>query len=172
METIVKNPRQKKTETTEDLLKAIRERRPDKLFSVGKTLLGRDCSREALSALELAHQASPTEPLYMSYLGLAAAHVRSKDHDSVDLCERAARQEFYKAELLHNLGRVYLLRGQLSKARETFSRGVEIDSSYFPNLLWIEKMGVRSKPVFGFIRRNHPINRLAGKTLNRLGLRV
>ncbi|HEX9897608.1 MAG TPA: tetratricopeptide repeat protein, partial [Candidatus Methylomirabilis sp.] len=126
--------------TDEDLLQTIRERRPDKLFRMGKALLERDRARDAITALELAYQASPTEPLYMSYLGLAAAMNRSPAHNPIKLCETAARQEFFKAELLNNLGRVYLMSGKRRKAYEAFRKGVEVDSNYFLNLECLQAM--------------------------------
>ena len=97
---------------------------------------------------------------------------RSPAYDAVSLCEQAARQEFYKAELLNNLGRVYLMSGQRKKAYDMFKKGIETDPEFFKNHLCLEAMGVRSRPVFGFLGRNHPVNVVTGKTMRRLGLRV
>ena len=144
---------------------------PHELFLAGMTLLDKEAPREAARVFELALRASPGEAAYMSYLGLALGLSRADGKRSIELCEKAVRRQFFQAELFHNLGRVYLMSGHRRKAREAFIAGLKLDETKPENIQALESMGIRRAPVLSFLARGHPLNRMAGKALARLGLR-
>jgi tetratricopeptide (TPR) repeat protein len=149
----------------------IRHKTPHDLYLAGRSLLEKEQFQDAIIAFEMALEECPEEPLYMSYLGLALAKARRNGKRAIELCEKAARRHFYQADLLHNLGRVYLMSGQRGKAHVTFREGMGLGDDADRNFEGLEEMGVRIKPVFSFLDRKHPLNKYAGMTLKRLGMR-
>jgi len=61
---------------------------------------------------------------YLSYYGLATALCRKPTPESIRVCELAARTDSFNPVLELNLGKVYLLAGQRTKARAAFRRGL------------------------------------------------
>lgn len=154
-------PRQAEEEAEED---------PDEFFRAGLFLLKRDKVREALVAFKRALLARETEPRYMSYTGLCLA-LQRKVKEGLVLCEKAVEKEFFRSELFLNLGRAYLLAGNRRKAHMAFRKGMALDRENRDIRAALEQMGVRKPPIFPFLDRRHPINKLAGKVLYRLRLR-
>jgi tetratricopeptide (TPR) repeat protein len=140
-------------------------------FQAGLKLLKREDTREAILALEQAHRAVPGNPLYMSYLGLALILARSRTKEAIRLCEKAAVESQFYPEVYHNLGNVYLMRGQKGKARQAFLIGLKIDRGHAGLLEAMEELGVRRSPPVPFLCRDHVINKYLGKVLRRLKLR-
>ena len=143
----------------------------EELYKAGLFLLKRDKVKEALTAFKRAFMIKDKEPRYMSYLGLCLAIAEGKSREAVTLCEKATQMEFFRAELFLNLGRVYLISGNLKKAHMAFRKGLALDRENRNLRTELEKMGIRKPPVFPFLERKHPINKLAGKVLYRLRLR-
>jgi len=140
-------------------------------FRAGMLFLKREKYREALSAFRHALDLQKLEPRYLSYTGFCLAHVEKRSRDAVDLCEKAVRIEFYRPELFLNLGRVYLLTGNKRKAHQTFWKGYSLDRDNRELRSELEKMGIRKPPVFPFLDRKHPLNKVVGKALYNLRLR-
>ncbi len=140
-------------------------------FRAGMLFLKREKYREALSAFRRALDLHALEPRYLSYTGYCLAHVEKRSRDAVDLCEKAVRIEFYRPELFLNLGRVYLLAGNKRKAHQTFWKGFALDRDNKELRAELEKMGIRKPPVFPFLDRKHPLNKIVGKALYNLRLR-
>jgi len=143
----------------------------EELFKAGLFLLKRDKVKEALSAFRRALNIKNKEPKYMSYTGLCLALAEGKMRDAVTLCEKAVSMEFYRSELFLNLGRVYIAMGNRKKAHLAFRKGMALDRDNRSLRVELEKMGFRKPPVFPFLDRQHPINKVAGKVLYRLRLR-
>jgi Flp pilus assembly protein TadD len=143
----------------------------EELYKAGLFLLKREKVREALVAFKRALSIKDTEARYMSYTGYCLAVSEGKTKEAVMLCEKAAEKEFYRPELLLNLGRVYLLAGNRRKAHMAFRKGMTLDRENNELKSDLELMGVRKSPVIPFLDRKHPINKLAGKVLYRLHLR-
>ena len=140
-------------------------------FRAGMLFLKREKYREALSAFKRALELQELDPRYLSYTGFCLAHVEKRGRDAVDLCEKAVRIEFYRPELFLNLGRVYLMAGNKRKAHQTFWKGFALDRDNKELRAELEKMGTRKPPVFPFLDRKHPLNRIIGKALYKLRLR-
>jgi tetratricopeptide (TPR) repeat protein len=144
---------------------------PEEFFKAGVFLLRRDKTKEALTAFKRSLLVRENEPRYMSYTGLCLALALGKVREGQVLCEKAVEREFYRPELFLNLGRVYMLAGNRRKAHMAFRKGLALDRENRDIRVQLERMGVRKPPVFPFLDRRHPINKLAGKVLYRLRLR-
>ena len=143
----------------------------EELYKAGLFLLKRDKVREALLAFKRALSIKGKEPKYMSYTGLCLAIAEGKMREAVLLCEKAVSMEFYRSELFLNLGRVYIAMGNRKKAHMAFRKGMALDRDNRSLRVELERMGFRKPPVFPFLDRQHPINKVAGKVLYRLKLR-
>jgi tetratricopeptide (TPR) repeat protein len=144
---------------------------PEEFFRAGVFLLRRDKAKEALTAFKRSLLVRENEPRYMSYTGLCLALALGKVREGQVLCEKAVEREFYRPELFLNLGRVYILAGNRRKAHMAFRKGLALDRENRDIRVQLERMGIRKPPVFPFLDRRHPINKLAGKMLYRLRLR-
>jgi len=140
-------------------------------FRAGMLFLKREKYREALAAFRQALSLQELEPRYLSYAGFCLAHVEKRSKEAIELCEKAVRIEFYRPELFLNMGRVYLLSGNKRKAHQTFWKGFALDRDNKELRAELEKMGTRKPPVFPFLDRKHPLNRIIGKALYKLRLR-
>ena len=143
----------------------------EELYKAGLFLLKRDKVKEALSAFKRALNIKVKEPRYMSYTGLCLALAEGRVKEAVSLCEKAVSMEFYRSELFLNLGRVYIVMGNKKKAHMAFRKGMALDRDNRSLRMELERMGYRKPPVFPFLDRQHPINKVAGKVLYRLRLR-
>ena len=105
-------------------------------------------------------------PQAWSYLGYCLARERRQFRQGQGFCQQALQQE--AANSLHylNLGRIYLLAGQKTRAITAFRRGLKFgrDQRIMAEL---KTLGLRQSPVFGSLGRSHPLNRLAGKLRHR-----
>ena len=144
---------------------------PEEFFKAGMFLLKRDKLKEAHAAFKRALFLREQEPRYMSYTGLTLAMAMGKTKEAVLLCEKAVTKEFFRSELFLNLGKVYLLAGNRKKAHIAFRKGMALDRDNRTLRGELEKMGIRKPPVFQFLDRRHPVNKLTGKVLHRLRLR-
>jgi Flp pilus assembly protein TadD len=134
-------------------------------------LTRRDDYRKALTLFEQALRLRPSEPRFQSYVGLCLAVTGKKVRAAVELCERAARAEFFRADHFCNLGAVYEVAGDRRKAYDAYQHGLELDRNHAGIKGALRKMGRRRQPVFPFLPRTSAMNRMAGMVLCRLGLR-
>ncbi len=105
-------------------------------------------------------------PLAWSYLGYCIARERRQYRRGVNFCQQALQQD--AANQIHylNLGRIYLLAGQKSRAINTLRRGLKFGRD--PRLVGeLKQLGVRRPPIFPALDRAHPLNRLAGRLRHR-----
>ena len=123
----------------------------------------------ALACFEQAAKEGMT-PALSSYLAYCRAHTKGEFREAVALARDALAAEPESGVHYLNLGRIHLLAGDKQEALDTFRRGVRFDLSG-DILLELERLGVRKPPVFPSLRRSHPLNRLCGFILTRLGLR-
>src|SRR5262249_62125294 len=81
----------------------------------------------------------------------------------IQACETASRRDFYSADLLLNLGRVYALANKTTKALATFERGLQIAPSHKVLRAELAKIDRRQPPPLPMVSRNHPLNKMLGK---------
>ncbi len=80
--------------------------------------------RQAISIED--QRASRPTMRYLSYYGYCLARTGSANGDALRACETAASEEPRDADLLLNLGRVYLVARRPKAARTAFDRGLRI----------------------------------------------
>jgi tetratricopeptide (TPR) repeat protein len=122
--------------------------------------------REAPGALEhfrTAQQLDRANPRYRSYYGLGLALVDRRFDEALELCRSAAKEEFFNPELYYNLARVHLAFGFKAEAIRYLRRGLMIDPGNAEMADELQRLGMRLRPVLGFLPRRHPVNRMLGR---------
>jgi predicted Zn-dependent protease len=137
-------------------------------FEEGRRALDEGRLDEALDQLRAAHAAASDHAQIRSFLGLAIARSESDFPAARELCEAAAKQEFFNPELYLNLAKVYLRFGRRSEALRYLRRGQMIDPGHAGIQRAIASLGRRRLPIVPFLPRRHPVNRVLGTVRNRL----
>lgn len=107
-------------------------------------------------------------PTAMSYYALSLANEEGNYDKAISLCLMAAEREFYNPEIYLNLGRIFILNGQKSVAVRAFRKGLKFDNDNRPILQEMKGLGLRRKPVIGFLPRQSSVNRFLGMLAVRL----
>ena len=121
----------------------------------------------ALEHFRAAHRLDPTSARFRSFYGLCIGLEESRFDRALDLCRAAAKEEFFNPVLYHNLARVHLVFGFKAEAIRYLRRGLMIDPANAAIRQALAQLGVRRRPVLGFLRRRHVLNRLFGRLLRR-----
>ena len=114
-----------------------------------------------------AHRLDPASARYRSFYGLCIGLEESRFDRALELCRAAAKEEFFNPVLYHNLARVHLVFGFKAEAIRFLRRGLMIDPSNERIQEALGQLGVRRRPVLGFLRRRHVLNRWFGRLLRR-----
>jgi tetratricopeptide (TPR) repeat protein len=145
----------------------------EKAFSRGMESLDRGEMVEALAHFEASLRLEERAPnparraRYASYYGYMLAAALGRTREGLHLCRKAADSEFYTPDILLNLARVYLMAGDKKGAWATLMKGLQIDPEHRGLAAEARKMGIRRRPVFPFLDRSHPLNRVAGRLSGR-----
>jgi tetratricopeptide (TPR) repeat protein len=123
----------------------------------------------ALEHFRAAHRLDPASPRYRSYFGLCLGLAERRFDKALELCRSAAKQEFYNPALYHNLARVHLAFGFKAEAIRYLRRGLMIDPECEAIGAELRQLGVRRRPVLGFLRRQNTLNRWCGLLRRRVG---
>ena len=97
-----------------------------------------------------------------SYYGLCLGLSERRFEESGELCQSAARQEFFNPEHYLNLARLYLGFGFKAEGVRFLRRGLMIDPGHAAIHGILNDLGGRVSPVLGFLPRRHAINRWLG----------
>jgi predicted Zn-dependent protease len=111
-----------------------------------------------------------SDPIVASYYAVCVAKERRELERAMDLCDQAIEDDPGNNVHYLNLGRVYLAGGMKREAIKVFRDGL----LYGMNPLIsreLERLGWRDLPVIPSFGREHPLNRILGKVLFKLGLR-
>jgi tetratricopeptide (TPR) repeat protein len=136
-------------------------------FCEGRSELERERIDAALEHFRAAHRLDPTSPRYRSYFGLCLGLAERRFDRALDLCRSAAKEEFFNPALYHNLARLHLAFGFKAEGIRFLRRGLMIDPRNPAILDELGGLGVRRKPVFGFLRRGNVLNRWLGRLRGR-----
>lgn len=141
----------------------------ENLLQRGISAAERGQYNEALIVFKQAvkHGESPTLKCYRAY-----CHARNGGRlvSAAYTCQEAIEQETHNSTHYLLLGRILLLGGKRWKAIQTFKRGLKFSSN--PLIMnELNRLGRRRPPVIGALDRDHPLNRVLGKTSARFGLR-
>ncbi|MBI5885459.1 MAG: tetratricopeptide repeat protein [Deltaproteobacteria bacterium] len=136
-------------------------------FLLGQRYLKEEKMDQALKAFEKAYKEDREDPYYLSYFGMCKAIRSGEIGLGLELCTRAIKKEFFKAEFYLNLGKVYLAAGNKKGAIKVFLKGLKFD----PNNEEINKhlidIGFRRKPVIPVLTRTNPVNKFLGILIRR-----
>lgn len=131
-------------------------------FLAGKRFLKEDNMDKALKAFEKAYKEEKDNAVYMSYYGMAKALRGGEIGLGLELCTRAIKKEFFKAEFYLNLGKVYLAAGNKKGAIKVFLKGLKYEPQHEElNQLLID-LGFRNKPLIPALDRSNPVNKVLG----------
>jgi len=103
---------------------------------------------------------------YRSFYGLTLIY--SGHPRGIKLCHLSAEDETNDGDVFYNLARGELELGNRFVAIQALKHGLDIDSTH-PGLIHMrQRIGVRRKVAFPFLRRNNLLNKFIGKlTYNR-----
>jgi hypothetical protein len=123
-----------------------------------------------------------------SYLAYCMARERGQFREAMRLCRGAVSDQPENPAHYLNMGRVLLLAGDKERAIATFWRGISRNAGpegaavadwprsgmrreYDLIMDELRRLGIRKPPPFTSLRREHPLNKLTGKLLSRIGVR-
>lgn len=123
----------------------------------------------ALNLFEKA-QCMDKDPLYLSSKALCVAKVRRSFQEATHLCLDAVESEPSNPVHYLHMGKILLLAGQKIKAIKAFRDGLKHGRNQ-EIIAELERLGIRKTPVIKFLSRKHPLNKISGLLLSRIGLR-
>ena len=139
----------------------------DEHFREGLSELDRQRFDAALEHFRAAQRLDPTSPRYRSYFGLCLGLGERRFDRALELCRSAAKEEFFNPALYHNLARLHLAFGFKAEGIRFLRRGLMIDPQNAAILAEMRALGIRRRPVLGFLRRGHVFNRWFGRMRGR-----
>lgn len=125
------------------------------------------CFRKLIAKYEEDRSADVPARL-LSYYGLALALGEHRVKEGVSYCTTAIKKEFYHTEFYVNLARVYSIANRRYQAVSVLYKGLKIDTDDPVILEELQKLGIRRKPVLGFLGRGNVVNKYLGLILSRL----
>ena len=109
-------------------------------------------------------------PEWHSYAGLCIALERGEFLTGEHLCLASIEHDEDNPVHYLNLAKVYLAAGSKEKALETLRQGMARGGNE-RILALILQLGTRNPPVFRFLNRNHPLNKIMGILMHRRAMR-
>ena len=109
---------------------------------------------------------------YLSYRGLSMARAQGATREAIDACETAARRDILNPDLLLNLGRVYLLAGEVTRALATFAKGLEVAPEHRRLRAELARADRRQRPPISSQPASHPLNVWLGRLRASLRARI
>ena len=139
-------------------------------FRRGDIALSEETFAEALDHFRAAHRLEPASARYRSYYGMCLGLAERRFDKALELCRAAAKEEFFNPDLYRNLARIHLAFGFKLEGIRYLRRGLMIDPSSETIVADLRRLGVRRRPLLGFLRRRHLLNRWFGRLAHRDGL--
>ena len=98
-----------------------------------------------------------------SFLGYGIARYQKQVKEGLRLCQHAVKAQFYHPECHLYLARVQILAKNRKGAVHAIAQGLALDPRNSALRSLHDEIGVRKRPVIGFLSRNNPVNRTLGK---------
>ena len=117
----------------------------------------------AAMQIESRQQLHRPDMRYLSYYGLSLVWAGRVTYSARQACELALRHNPEHPILLLNLGRVYLMTGQIGRGLACFEHGIRLCPNHGPLLRELHRADRRAKSVIPVLARSNPLNRWAGK---------
>src|SRR6267142_1281570 len=125
-------------------------------------LRGGDAIR-ALPHLRTALDHEPSNPFYISYVGVAVAAAEQRWAEAEKLCHSAMRMNRRQAQLYLNLAEVYVAADRKQDAADTLVRGLRYAPHDQRLKIGLDRLAIRRPPVLPFLPRTHSMNRNLGR---------
>jgi predicted Zn-dependent protease len=132
-------------------------------FRAGLALLRGGEAHKALPHLQSALEQEPSNPFYISYMGVAIAAAEQKWAEAEKLCHSAVRLNRRQAQLYLNLAEVYVAADRKQDAADILARGLHYAPHDVRLKMALDRLALRRPPVLPFLPRTHAINRNLGK---------
>lgn len=142
----------------------------EELLRKGQELYGQGSLEEAHAVFAKAHRRRPPDHRCQSWYGLTLILVERNSNLGVRYCEEAVLRGAGAEDALGwlNLGRAFDALGYRDRAVRAFQKGLELSPEHAGLRTEMEKLGVRRRPVIGFLDRGNPVNRVLGRLRHRL----
>jgi tetratricopeptide (TPR) repeat protein len=142
----------------------------EELLRKGEELHGQGLLEEAHGAFARAHRRRSSDFRCQSWYGLTLILVERNSNLGVRYCEEAVLRGAGAEEPLGwlNLGRAFDALGYKDRAVRAFQKGLDLSPEHAGLRVEMERLGVRRKPVLGFLGRSNPVNRVLGRIRHRL----
>jgi hypothetical protein len=98
-----------------------------------------------------------------SFLGYGIARYQKQVKEGLRLCQHAVKAQFYHPECHLYLARVQILAKNRKGAVHAIAQGLALDPRNSALRSLHDEIGVRKRPVIGFLSRSNPVNRTLGK---------
>jgi tetratricopeptide (TPR) repeat protein len=132
------------------------------LYEEGWVFFEQNRPAEALQWFERAYLEDSSNARLRSSYGLCLGIVERRFDKAMELCQSAAKQEFFNPDLYLNLARLNLIFGFKSEGLRYLRRGEMIDPANAGIEAVMRDLGMRVSPVLGFLPRRHLLNRWLG----------
>jgi predicted Zn-dependent protease len=132
-------------------------------FRAGLSYLRAGEASKALPHLQSALSEEPSNPFYISYMGVAIAAKDQKWAEAEELCRSAIRMNRRQAQLYLNLAEVYVAADRKQDAADTLARGLRYAPFDQRLKMGLDRLAIRRPPVLPFLSRTHVMNRNLGK---------
>jgi len=132
-------------------------------FRTGLAFLRAGDANKALPHLKCALEEEPTNPFYISYMGVAIAATEQKWAEAEELCRSAIRMSRRQAQLYLNLAEIYVAADRKQDAADTLVRGLRYAPHDQRLKMGLDHLAIRRPPVVPFLPRAHSVNRNLGK---------
>src|ERR1700736_5019352 len=120
-------------------------------------------AHKALPHLRSALDHEPSNPFYISYVGVAVAAAEQKWAEAEKLCHSAMRMNRRQAQLYLNLAEVDVAAGRKQDAADVLARGLHYAPPDRGLKMGLDALVFARSAVLPFLPRQHVINRNLGK---------
>jgi tetratricopeptide (TPR) repeat protein len=147
-----------------------RDEELEQLLAKGQELYRDGQLEDAHGAFGKAHRRRPSDARCQSWYGLTLILVERNSNLGVRYCEEAVLRGSGADDpgAWLNLGRAFAALGYRNRALRVFQKGLEVSPEHALLRQELEQLGIRRKPVLGFLPRGNPVNRMLGRLRHRL----
>ena len=144
-------------------------RAAEESYTRGIEALSHGRGREALAmfeaSIEIEKRSGGRQPQarYLSFYGMCLAFEKKQLNEGIRFCRQALKSEFFNPDLSWNLGRLLLRAGRRKEAHDVLLKGYALQPGHGGILEELAQMGMRRRPVLGFLSRDNPVNVLLGR---------
>src|SRR6202051_5406891 len=128
-------------------------------FRAGLTFLRGGDANKALPHLKCALEQEPSNPFYISYMGVAIAAAEQKWAEAERPCHSSMRMNRRQAQLSLNLAEVYVAADRKQDAADILARGLHYSPHDLRLKIALDRLAMGRPPVLAFLPRTHAATR-------------